>query len=82
MLTHQQAVGAAVRDLRHERGVSQERLGELADLDRTYISGVERGVRNPTITSLARIADALDTPLSGLVALAEQIMRDTRRRSR
>lgn len=82
MLTHQQAVGAAVRDLRHERGVSQERLGELADLDRTYISGVERGVRNPTITSLARIAGALDTPLSSLVALAEEIMGDRRRRPR
>lgn len=74
MLTHQQAVGAAVRDLRHDRGVSQERLGELAELDRTYISGVERGVRNPTIGSLWRIADALDASLSEIVALAEEIM--------
>lgn len=78
MLTHQQAVGAAVRDLRLDRGVSQERLGELAELDRTYISGVERGVRNPTIGTLWRIADALDTSLSGIVTLAEEIMRKAR----
>jgi transcriptional regulator with XRE-family HTH domain len=74
VLTHQQAVGAAVRDLRRERGVSQERLGELADLDRTYISGVERGVRNPTVGSLWRISDALDVPLSSIVTLAEEIL--------
>lgn len=74
MLTRQQAVGAAVRDLRRERGVSQERLGQLAELDRTYISGVERGVRNPTIGSLWRIAEALDSSLGAIVTLAEQLL--------
>jgi transcriptional regulator with XRE-family HTH domain len=79
VLTQQQAVGAAVRDLRHEKGVSQERLGELAELDRTYISGVERGVRNPTVGTLWRIADALETSLSDIVVLAEEIMGRRRR---
>ncbi len=42
-------------------GLSQEALAEKADIDRTYVSGVERGVRNPTVTVVARFASALDT---------------------
>lgn len=54
-------VGQNVRRLREEAGLSQEKLALEADLDRTYVSGVERGVRNPTVTVLARIAKALKT---------------------
>ena len=53
------AVAMAVRSLRETRGLSQEELSLLADLDRTYISGVERGVRNITLNSLDRIILAL-----------------------
>jgi transcriptional regulator with XRE-family HTH domain len=52
-------VGRNVRRLREEAGLSQEKLALEADLDRTYVSGVERGVRNPTVTVVARIAKAL-----------------------
>ena len=52
-------VGRNVRRLREEVGLSQEKLALEADLDRTYVSGVERGVRNPTIVVVARIAKAL-----------------------
>jgi transcriptional regulator with XRE-family HTH domain len=52
-------------------GLSQEKLGEVAGLDRTYISGVERGVRNPTISSLGRIAAALECNLSEILIEAE-----------
>lgn len=52
-------VARAVRTLREMRGISQEELAALSDLDRTYISGVERGVRNITLTSLDRIIGAL-----------------------
>ncbi len=65
------AVGAAVRSRRKELGLSQEQLGYEAKLDRTYISGVERGVRNPTVGSLRRIAQALDTSASEVLNLAE-----------
>jgi transcriptional regulator with XRE-family HTH domain len=41
-------------------------LAEKADLDRTYISGIERGVRNPTLLSIHRIADALRVPVREL----------------
>ena len=68
-------VGAAVRQTRLERGISQEQLALIAGLDRTYISGVERSVRNPTIASLATISRALETPLSELIAAAEHLAR-------
>jgi transcriptional regulator with XRE-family HTH domain len=68
-----EAVGLAVRRVRRQRGNSQAELAWQADLDRTYISGVERGVRNPSLASLGRIADALDVRLSRLVTIAEQI---------
>lgn len=50
-----------MRRLREEAGLSQEKLALEAELDRTYVSGVERGVRNPTVTVVARIAKALKT---------------------
>ena len=64
-------LGLALRQRRVAIGVSQERLGELSGLDRTYISGIERAVRNPTIDSLSRIAEALECELSELLSVAE-----------
>lgn len=52
-------VGANLKRLRSEMGLSQEAFADVADLHRTYISGLERGVRNPTITVLEKIAKAL-----------------------
>jgi len=53
------ALGRSVRRLREERGLTQEKLAERADLDPTYISDIERGVRNPGIKNVARLAKAL-----------------------
>ena len=64
------ALGAAVRAAREEQGLSQEELGFEADLDRTYISGIERGVRNPTVTTLLRITRALDAELSSVIPVS------------
>ena len=50
------AFGLAVRRAREEKGFTQERLAERADLDPTYISGIERGVRNASLLSLVRVA--------------------------
>lgn len=58
--------GARVRELRKDAGISQEKLAELAELHRTYVSGVERGERNASLTSIARIAKALNVSLSKL----------------
>lgn len=60
-------VGLNVKRLRQERGLSQEALAFEAKLHRTYVSGVERGVRNPTVTVLEGIASALGVPSSRLL---------------
>ena len=53
--------------LRSEKGWSQEELAFQAGLHRTYVSGVERGVRNPTVTVVDKLARALDQPLGRLL---------------
>ena len=57
-----------VRLLRKELEISQEELADLANLHRTYVSGIERKVRNPTIEILARLAVALGVSESDLLA--------------
>lgn len=61
-------VGENVRALRVARGMTQERLAFAADLDLTYIGGIERGRRNPSLLVMARIADALDASLADIIA--------------
>ncbi len=53
------AFGQRLRELRLERGLSQEKLGELAGLDRTYISSAEAGRRNVSLKTIHKLADAL-----------------------
>ena len=65
------AFGAAVRARREELDLSQEELGFRSGLDRTYVSGIERGVRNPTLKIVGRLAKALGTRASKLLAAAE-----------
>jgi transcriptional regulator with XRE-family HTH domain len=64
-------IGLTIRALRHERGLSQEALAELAHIDRSYMSGVERGLRNVSVLNVARIAAALDVPVRDLVGPRE-----------
>lgn len=60
-------VGLNVQRIRRSRGWSQEQLAFESGLHRTYISGIERGARNPTITVLKELADALGVPASVLL---------------
>jgi transcriptional regulator with XRE-family HTH domain len=64
-------LGRTIRELRHGRGLTIEALAELSGLDWTYLSGIERGLRNPTLKVLAAIAAALDMKTSELIGLAE-----------
>lgn len=51
--------GQRVKQLRLEAGMSQEAFADRCGLDRTYISGIERGIRNPTLEVIGRIAVGL-----------------------
>jgi len=68
------AFGRVVRQLRRERGWSQEDLADRVGIDRTYMGGVERGERNPGLVNIARIATALEVPMSRLLADTEQLL--------
>jgi transcriptional regulator with XRE-family HTH domain len=67
----QRRFGETVRKLRLKLGVSQEDLADRAGLHRTYISLLERGLRNPSLTVIAQLATALNTTASELVAASE-----------
>jgi transcriptional regulator with XRE-family HTH domain len=58
------SVAATIRQFRKAKRMSQDDLAHISGLDRTYISGVERGVRNITLESLEQIIKALDIPNS------------------
>ena len=60
-------LGQAIRDRRLAMKLSQEGLAEAADFDRTYVSLLERGGRNPSFTNLCRIAEALGATPSELL---------------
>jgi transcriptional regulator with XRE-family HTH domain len=67
------ALGAAVRDFRARRGISQEDLADLSGMHRTYLGGIERGTRNPSFTNIRRLADALEVRTSELMGRAEEL---------
>lgn len=74
------AFGYRVKEIRERLGWSQEKLAERARLDTTYISGIERGHRNPGLNTLNRVARALGTPLPALLAdLRQPRVREVRR---
>ena len=60
--------GNALRRARAGAGLTQEALAEASGLDRTYVSGAERGIRNPSLATLARLCDGLGISLSDLLA--------------
>ncbi len=62
-----QRVGLNLRRYRTERGLSQEAFALECGVHRTYVSGLERGVRNPTVTVLEKLAVTLKVPSSRLL---------------
>jgi transcriptional regulator with XRE-family HTH domain len=67
------ALGDAIRQLRTEAEMSQEELAEAAGTDLTQVGGIERGVRNPSYTTLLRLAGALRTEVGELTSLADRL---------
>ena len=69
----QPGLGKAIKELRHEKGLSQEELGLRAEIHPTWISHIESGRNNPAWGSVRRIAAALEIPLSDLVVRVEDL---------
>ena len=57
-----ESIGQRIKNIRTEKGLSQEKLASKADLDRTYLAGAENGKRNISLRSLEKIIEALDVP--------------------
>jgi transcriptional regulator with XRE-family HTH domain len=66
-----QRLAINLRRLRQAKGLSQEKFALEHHIDRTYVSGIERGRRNPTITIVAKLATALGVDVSELLAPAQ-----------
>lgn len=65
---------AVLKELRQEKKLSQEKLAELCDLDRTYISLLERGLRQPSLTTIFKSADALEIEPYQLIKKVQEKM--------
>jgi len=68
------AFGVVLRESRIQAGVSQEALGLACEIDRTYISLLERGERQPTLSTLFAIAGQLDVPAESLVVATARVL--------
>jgi transcriptional regulator with XRE-family HTH domain len=67
-----EAFGAILRNLRENRGLTQEGLALDAGIQRNYVSLIERGINQPTITMIFKLASALGISPSEMVALVEE----------
>ncbi len=74
-LEPQEALGQAIRELRQAQGLTQRELAEAADTNETWISHIESGRTNPAWGTVARLAAALQVPVSELAVRAEVLER-------
>jgi transcriptional regulator with XRE-family HTH domain len=70
------AFGFVIRSLRKTQNISQEKLADLCDLDRTYISLLERGLRQPSLSTIFIIAKSLSRTPSELIKLIEEVVNE------
>lgn len=70
----EEAFSIVLKDLRHKKGISQETLAFTSDLDRTFISLLERGLRQPSLTTILQISNSLQVSPGSLVdAVAKKL---------
>jgi len=69
-----QKFGLVIKELRIQKGVSQERLALDANMDRTYIGHIEKGVRNVSIEIIKKLATYFQMPISELFRIIEEKM--------
>jgi len=66
-------LGRRIAQLRKEKGISQDKLAWEGDMARSFISEVERGLRNPTLTNICKLSNALGVKTSELFSLVDEI---------
>lgn len=74
-MTPEKAFGIVLRELRKEKNISQEKLAFEGELDRTFISLLERGLRQPSLTTILQISSALGIKAEDLIALVEKMLK-------
>ena len=74
------AFGSALRAARNKLGLSQEKFAYKVRLDRTYIGGIERGERNPSLRNIWKLAEALGVSPSDLLIEAERLTRKRKKK--
>ena len=67
----QKVLGQTIRKHRERLELTQEQLAEKSDTHRTYLADIERGVRNPSIETIRRLAHPLEVPISAIFQTAE-----------
>jgi len=72
MKTIEKRFGERVRELRQAKGLSQEELAFKSGVHRTYLGGIERGERNPSLKNISAIAEALGVQLSELFSFGKK----------
>ncbi|MFC6649476.1 helix-turn-helix domain-containing protein [Paenibacillus rhizoplanae] len=77
-LKSEEIFGQVLKTIRKRSNMSQEKLALQSNLDRTYISMLERGIHQPTLNSLLALAEALNMKASELVRLVEEEMTGTK----
>lgn len=72
----EEAFGKTLRELRNNKKISQEKLAFESNLDRTYISLLERGLRQPTLATIIQLSSAMNLPPDELVQKVMQLIQD------
>jgi transcriptional regulator with XRE-family HTH domain len=68
-------VGQAIKEARKSKNISQEKMALLSNIDRTYASALERGLKNPSLEVLLKISEGLDYPASKIVSRVEELVK-------
>jgi transcriptional regulator with XRE-family HTH domain len=72
MVDYKRVLAENVKRVRDELGLSQEKLALEADIDRTYISGIERALRNPSLILIIKLAEKLETTPAALLTPSDK----------
>lgn len=67
--------GQVIKQLREEKGLSQQELADYAEVDRTNVSDLERGIHHPSLTTVYKLAEILEIKPSELIAKVDSILK-------